>query len=217
MKKVNLTAYTDAASYNNGKKNFKDPENSSSFGIIIYDRKTLCRISLYNPDTSISFGELFAIHNTIKWCYDTAIKTEHLINLVLYTDSAYSFQSITQWMEGWKKKEVDGKWFNSSGKRVAYQTLLSEIDRYINSDNINVNIKHISGHINLSNQKDIKKARDVFKRFNNEPLSDYDLAKHVFYNDICDKSAKEFLKLGMRGDVNSSYEGNERLYEKYFS
>ena len=38
MKKVNLTAYTDAASYNNGKKNFKDPENSSSFGIIIYDR-----------------------------------------------------------------------------------------------------------------------------------------------------------------------------------
>ena len=37
MKKVNLTAYTDAASYNNGKKNFKDPENSSSFGIIYFD------------------------------------------------------------------------------------------------------------------------------------------------------------------------------------
>lgn len=204
---IKLTAYTDAASYNNGKKIRNLPEHSASAGIILFKDSIIASVSTYNPDSSISYGEMLAIYNILNKCYWIATESNKCIKLILHSDSAYCVQAINEWLKGWKSRQKNGVWIKSTGEPVAYQSLISEIDKFINqTDELDISIRHISGHIDINNNKSMAKAMKVYKRFNNKQISNEELARHEVYNDLCDIYAKEVLKRGMMGEID--YERN---------
>lgn len=214
MKKIKLTAYTDAASYNNGKKIPYLPEHSGSAGVILYQDTIIIGKSMYNPNSSISFGELYAIYMILKEVYNLAVDSYKLIDLVLYSDSAYCVQSINDWMRGWKARSKGGVWTNASNDRVAYQSLFMAIDDLLNeTDYLKVKIKHISGHIDMSKNSHVAKATTRYKRFNKESITPEELKRHTKFNDLCDRYAKDTLRIGMEGGVLC--ERNRDVFEKY--
>ena len=193
MREINLVAYTDSAAYNNGKKIPSLPEHSSSVGIILYGDSIILGKSKFNPNTDNSYGELYAIYLILKKIYKLANQTDSHINLILYSDSAYVVQSINDWIPHWKCKN----WRNSTGKEVAHKHLFEQIDSLLSSECLDVIIYHISGHINMNKPKDIEKALKRFKRFNGFEISVDELEFHVTCNDICDRYAKEKLRLNI--------------------
>lgn len=213
---ITLSAYTDAASFNNGMKVPQLPEHSASAGVILYEDTVIASKHSFNPNTSISFGEIYAIYMILREVGDWVIDSGRAVNLTIHTDSAYALQTLTEWMYTWKSRSINGYWVKSDGTQPAYQYMLETIDKILNyQDGLNVQIKHISGHIDFSKQKHIDKARKRYRRFNGLSISDNELAYHCFYNDICDKYAKKVLELGMRG--NKVNERDEKFSEKYFS
>ena len=214
-KKIRLTAYTDAASFNNGMKVASLPEHSGSAGVILYDDVIIASISSFNPNSSISYGEMYAIHCVLAKVYDLAYKSNSFIELTLHSDSAYCVQSINDWMKSWKRNSSRGIWYKSSGEPVAYQEMLETIDKLLDNEYLKCRVKHISGHIDLSNEKDMNKAMKRYKRFNHEKVSHEQLVTHVIYNDICDRYAKRVLKLGMEGEIE--YVGNNKVFKKHLT
>ena len=213
MKKIKLTAYTDAASYNNGRKISSLPEHSASAGVVLYDDVVIIGKSVYNENSTISFGELYAIYMILKEVTNLAIESDKQVKLTLFSDSAYCVQSINDWMSGWIKRSKNGIWYSSSGDKVAYQDLMKAINELVNhNDMVDVKIKHISGHIDMYNKKHVKKALERYYRFNREPVSLEELVVHTKYNDLCDRYAKTSLRIGMEGGKHC--ERNRDIFEK---
>lgn len=200
MNIINLYAFTDASSYNNGNKIKSEPQHSGSAGIVLFGNTIIQSISTYNPNTSISFGELYAIYLTLHKLYKLVKKSEEdvIVNVLLHSDSAYAVQTLNDWMFKWKKRvDKDGNWIKSDGSRASYQSLIESIDKYRHKDNFNVEIRHISGHIDFNIKKDINKAKERYTRFNKMRVEDSFLNFAVVCNDICDVYAKEVLSEGM--------------------
>lgn len=197
MNEISLTAYTDAAAFNNGRKIPSLPEHSASAGVILFDDIIIVSTSRFNPNSTISFGELTAIRILLKKVYELAKESNNFINLELYSDSAYSVQAINIWMKDWKKRSNGKYWFNSSGARVAHQDILEDIDSLMSNDFMKVTLRHISGHIDCSKKKHITKAKERFRRFNLQDVTLEELLIHTKYNDLCDAYAKCVLKESM--------------------
>lgn len=69
--------------------------------------------------------------------------------IIVYTDSQYVFSGITQWIEGWKKKN----WRNSNKKLVLNADLWKELD-CLKSKFKNLKFEKVTGHSgNYGNEK----------------------------------------------------------------
>lgn len=219
MREIKLKAYTDASSFNNGKKNPSLPEHSASAGVILMESDDsiviIDSVYTYNPNSSISFGEIIAIYNILSRVEYLASNVDLNVSLTLHSDSAYCVQAINDWMPNWKKRQRNGIWIKSTGEPVAYQSIFEEIDRILNLDNLSIKIKHIAGHIDMSNKKHVMKAMKNYLRFNKKEVSVETLQKHTYFNDMCDVYAKEVLRLGMRGELKNERE--KRNFVKYLS
>ena len=235
-KKTIFMAYTDASSYNNGRRAHpNEPENSCSAGVVVLDHTIVYSFHNYNPDTTISYGELYAIYTLLKeftpLIYDTNCR------LVLHTDSEYCFKSITQWYRNWKKNSIAGIWQTPRGP-VPYQEMLEEIINMVKeSKSI---IKHVSGgHFDVLDESKLyltdkwgdiiegpygpiprKPYKDAiltcqkrYLRNNGEKISQSQAAYHMFFNNICDQIAKAGLEYGMDGSI--SYEPKRKSFKKF--
>lgn len=200
MKKI-IMAFTDASSYNNGKRNPKEIEASASAGFLSYRNSFISRIAEYSPNTSISYGEIYAIYLILKEYDKLFNKHKDDYVLILHSDSAYCVQAITKWVFEWKKAARNGKWIKSDGKEVAYQKLFKKIFDIVYNKGYHIFIKHISGHIDISNSKHICKSIERYKRFNSEEITIEELKYFTFCNDLCDRYAKHILDLGLKGRV----------------
>lgn len=220
-KKVIFSAYTDAASYNNGKRNHPNrPEHTCSAGLVHINDDIVYSFHNYNPNSTISYGELFAIHTILTEFGSLLQGTKH--KLILYTDSEYCMKSINVWHYFWIKKAKNGIWYSSSGP-VPYQSMWEEI-LYILYNNKNIQVKHISGgHLNVLDPrmisttelgKVLKTCISRFKRNNGEDITEKEALNHIFYNNVCDQIAKEGLVRGMGGIENDRY---RKTFEKYKS
>lgn len=213
MNKIKLDVYTDASSFNNGKKDPNLPEHSCSGALLVYEGDVIYATSYHNPNTSISYGELFAIY-MILTDFSKLLKSapkENSYQLTLYSDSAYCVQSLNTWIKNWKKKNVNGIWNTSTGP-VAYQEMMRDIDNILSNKSIDITIRHIKGHIDVNKSKDIKKARDTWERFNGCKVTDEDLITHVFFNNVCDRYAVQTLKEAMGGRENDRV---RKKFKKY--
>lgn len=226
--KITFMAYTDASSYNNGRRNPNQPEHSCSAGLVSIDSYVVYSFHNYNPNTSISYGELFAIHTLLSEFVPLLKGTK--CKLILHTDSEYSFKSINIWYKNWKKNAKRGVWYSSTGP-VSYQNMLEEILEMV--DNKQIIIKHISGgHIDILNEDNVSEKKwlkrlmrqlyavmDTCKtrylRNNNQRITDEEAERHIFWNNICDQMAKEGLYRGMKGV--KSCERKRKSFKQFIS
>lgn len=210
MRDIKLEAYTDASSFNNGKKDPTLPEHSCSAAVLVYKGDVIYGTSYHNPNTSISYGELFAIYMILTDFSKLAKESirDNNYKLVLHSDSAYCVQSLNSWIKNWKKKSNNGIWNTSTGP-VAYQDLMREIDDILNNKSFDITIRHIKGHIDVDKPKDMKKAMSTWIRFNDVEITEEDLKTHIFFNDVCDRYAVQTLKQGMGG------RDNDRVRKKF--
>lgn len=209
-KKMTLLAFTDASSYNGG--HYPDPDDdeySCSAGVLTHDDNILYSFTHYNPKSSISYGELYAIYCLLHDIVPLIKETDS--RLILFTDSDYSFKSLTKYYYGWVRNSRNGIWYSTNGP-VAYQDLIEEIHNLMKEGH--VILRRISGgHLDVlsrgykskkSYYKTLKTFFERYKRDNgfyvNKQQADY----CIFYNNICDQMAKLGLERGMRGEFKNA-------------
>jgi Ribonuclease HI len=218
--KFTFMAYTDASSYNNGRKDPTEPEHSCSAGVVTIGDNVVYSFHNYNPNTSISYGELFAIYTLLNEF--VPLLEDSKCKLILHTDSEYCFKSINTWYKKWKDNARNGIWYTPHGA-VPYQKMLQGILKCV--DNKKIIIKHISGgHFDVLKpnsmqgkefKKSLKKCKERYLRNNNEKISDDVAMNHIFWNNICDIVAKTGLSLGMEGRLSN--EGKRKSFKKYIT
>ena len=64
--------------------------------------------------------ELTAVIQALNW-----MKAHNLVEVILYSDSQYVLQGITQWMTNWKRRG----WMTASNDPVKNRELWQELDR----------------------------------------------------------------------------------------
>lgn len=237
-KKITFMAYTDAASYNNGKRAYPNkPENTCSAGVVTLGDNIIYSFHNYNPNTTISYGELYAIRTLLVEFVPLMKGTK--CKLILHTDSEYCFKSINIWYKNWINKARNGIWYSSTGP-VPYQRMFEEILSLMRNNNIE--IKHVSGgHFNVLDpksiyrtdkygniietmygkfpkaeyQKAIKTCQERFLRNNKEKITKTQAEDHMFFNNICDQIAKKGLEYGMDG--SDCRERKRKSFEKFIT
>ncbi|WP_244532829.1 ribonuclease HI [Geitlerinema sp. PCC 9228] len=120
--------YTDGACSGN--------PGPGGWGVVIYfDDGTVHEMGGREEETTNNRMELVSAISALKfWRWWGQEKS-----VVLYTDSEYVLKGITQWIDGWKKRN----WKNASGKSVSNQQLWQELDR-LNQPQIRW--QHVRGH-----------------------------------------------------------------------
>ena len=215
-----IIAYTDASSYNNGKKIPSKPQHSCSSGIFVIDNCIIYGTYNFNPNTTNQYGELYAIYMMLTEFYVMATKSKIYkppYRLELYSDSAFSVNSINIYIKGWLRKTTkDGIWLNSSNAPVIYQRMFEEIYEIINDDDdFEIKIRHIKGHLDFRSRLDIKKAYTSWGKNNGGQVSIDQLKSHIYFNNICDEYAKDALFNSMKGWIEN--ERTRKRFESFIS
>jgi ribonuclease HI len=75
---------------------------------------------------------------------DTIVSTEKISkkNIIIYTDSMYIINSITEWAKNWEKNN----WTKSDNKPIQNEQLIKKL--YYMSKNLKVGYKHVKAHTN---------------------------------------------------------------------
>ncbi|MGL5751471.1 MAG: RNase H family protein [Paraclostridium sp.] len=126
---------------------------------------------------------------------DNALKYRdqyHTINL--FSDSNICVQGLTDWIFNWVNCVSGGLMYGSSGTPVANQHIFLSIIYKIVNNNLNINIYHQKGHVNILKPESILKAQKSM--MNTNKLSDIELAlvENVsIYNDAIDLHTKDHL------------------------
>ncbi|XP_036364738.1 ribonuclease H1 isoform X4 [Octopus sinensis] len=111
---------------NNGK-----PDASAGFGVYWGDREMNTSERLGGRQTNIQ-AEINAAIRAVEQA-----KAKNISNLTINTSSEFIMNSITKWLEGWKKKN----WMKSSGEEVTNKEELQELDKKL--EGINVKWVHV--------------------------------------------------------------------------
>lgn len=203
MKKKVFEIFTDAGSFNNGRQRYPNlMQLSSSAGVLTYDGEIITGFNTLNPNTTNSYGEIYAIYIALKESINIIRKLdiEKPYKIDLYSDSIISVKGLTTWIKDWKKtaKKHGGIYYNSSNKEVINQEIFKMIDgEFLANPDFDIHIYHIRGHRNIKNPKDLKKAYDTFLRANEKDI-DYDKLKFIItMNNICDRYAGIILNRGI--------------------
>lgn len=83
--------------------------------------------------------ELMAILKAIEFCI--ARKNEDAL-FTIYSDSAYALNSITKWLQGWKRNG----WINSKKQPVKNREVFEQIDTLLNFCPVLINFEKVKGH-----------------------------------------------------------------------
>lgn len=123
-------------------------------GIGIYNKEnnisiSLCIDTLFDKKTN-SIAELYSVKYALKII--KTIQSPFNNNNIILTDSEYVFNSLTKWIDNWKKKN----WINSHNKPVMHKDLILEI--YNELHDLNVLIKWIPREENFYADKLAKKS-----------------------------------------------------------
>lgn len=131
--------FTDGACPNNGK-----PGATAGIGVWWnHGHKLNIARRVAGPKQTNNVAEIQAICFALTQAKEADIK-----RIQINTDSQFVINSVTQWMEGWKRKG----WKTSTGQDVKNKDDFLELDRIINeARKVGVDIKwnHVKGHANI--------------------------------------------------------------------
>lgn len=200
--KVVFEVFSDAASKNNGRRHNPDGEQyTCSAGILTLGREVITAFDQFNVDSTNNHGESEAIYFTLKKTLKILRQLDEVqppYNIDLYSDSGYCIHGLTRWLPNWKRR-VDrfGNWYGSNGM-VAQQEVFKKIDKkFLNNPEINLNLYHIKGHVDIRKQKDIDKAVKSFQHMNGFMVDMDKLYFLIQMNQICDNYAVQKLLEGL--------------------
>lgn len=135
-KKKTILVYTDGSCVNNGKKN-------AVGGIGIYfPNKELTDISrIYDIGVCTNHkAELYAILITLKYIKKNIGLSKYKI--LIKTDSEYSINCLTKWINGW----INKGWKTVNGTRVVNRELIEPIHQYCKK--YDIDFEHVLAHTN---------------------------------------------------------------------
>lgn len=162
------------------------------------DKKcTVIRQATNNITELMAIYEGLIIANRFKYCYN---------RINLFSDSKINIFGLREWIYKWIVDPNTDKLVNSSGKEPMNLKYIAMIIEYILSNNININLYHINGHIDINKQKDIIKAHDTFMLSNHlsHPI-DFELIKMLAIgNDIVDIFTGEIIENKLRTTNNNT-------------
>jgi ribonuclease HI len=139
-----------------------------------------------------NLGEITAILLGIEdaFLYRNKFKT---INL--FSDSKINVFGLREWIFSWVNSSYRGVLYSSAGKEVANQNIILTIINFILVNNLNINLYHQNGHVNINSMKDLMEARSNFNKFNgirNEV--DMNIIKQIsFFNNYIDNHTRLIL------------------------
>ena len=123
--------FTDGSCINNGKS-----FSCGGYGVFFGDNDTRNVAKKAEGKTTNNKEELKAILNALQ-----IIKKDPITKYILYTDSQYSLNAITNWANKWAKNN----WRKSDGKPVENKEIIKEAFEIYNSIN-NVSFVHVRSH-----------------------------------------------------------------------
>ena len=92
-------------------------------------------------------AELYAIYKGIKKVSNKDNNTD----LMIYTDSEYSINSLTKWVKNW---EVNN-WKTSNNKVVMNKDLIEKINKLMKTHKGDIKFKHVRSHTNKKDYESI--------------------------------------------------------------
>ena len=118
------TIYTDGACKKDGR---------GGWGVFYEDEEQIIEVSGGDPSTTNNRMELRAVIEAIR------LETESSHRRIIYTDSRYVQQGITQWISKWKKNG----WKTSLNQPVLNRDLWEDLESMMND---NIEIRWVRGH-----------------------------------------------------------------------
>ncbi len=99
--------------------------------------ENISRPFLHKPYTN-QRSELYAIYKGIQH-----VKNQYKFKkLIIYSDSEYSINSMTKWIQGWKKNG----WKTANKKPVLNLDIIQKIDKYMQKYDGKIFFKHVKAH-----------------------------------------------------------------------
>ena len=148
-----INIFTDGSTINNGKKNA-----IGGIGVYIPEINYKLSLPILDDIATNQKCELLAISKALEHIFILKIhKRLNYKNINLYTDSEYSINVCTKWINLWKKKN----WKTTNGKNVKNLFFFKKIYIIINlfkKNKININFYHVKSHQN----KPSKKSKEYF-------------------------------------------------------
>nr|XP_017520106.1 ribonuclease H1 isoform X2 [Manis javanica] len=144
-----VVVYTDGCCSSNGRRRARagigvywGPGHPLNVGIRLRGRQTNQR------------AEIHAACKAIEQA-----KTQNITKLVLYTDSMFTINGITSWVQGWKEKG----WRTSTGKEVINKEDFMELERL--AQGMDIQWMHVPGHSGfMGNEEADRLAREGAKQ-----------------------------------------------------
>lgn len=124
----------------------KGPNKSKRAGCGIY----LPKYEKYNISYKIKKGNITNQVAELKACIkgiERVISKIVFYKLIIYTDSMYLINSITNWSEKWK----DNKWKKSNGEKILNKKLIKKL--YFYYKNLNIEFIHVKAHLDEPKNK----------------------------------------------------------------
>jgi ribonuclease HI len=112
-------------------------------GVVIYRGEKLSELwfGLYNPQGTNNTAELNGLHQALIFAKDELSKKR---NVVVFCDSKYAIQCITQWAAGWEKNG----WTRKGGE-IKNLELIQEIYQLYQSLKDHIKVLHVNGHVGV--------------------------------------------------------------------
>lgn len=92
-------------------------------------------------------AELYAIYKGIK----QVSKENEMKDIIIYSDSEYSINSITKWIKKWKINE----WKTANNKDVLNKDIIKKIDNLILNHKGKIRFIHVKSHTGLNDYNSI--------------------------------------------------------------
>ena len=148
-----------------------------------------------NQDTTNNQSELIAIYIGIKLAKQIIDCNPLYKEIHLYSDSQFGIFGLSKWMNGWVKTLDSNEIIYGSNKEpVKNQQLFYMILEYLCENNLRIKLFHQPGHIAYNNPMKLKEANEVFKKSNGYYISEDDIYKISFYNDLVDRATRTKLE-----------------------
>ena len=171
-------------------------DSASAIVALMGDKKVLERVEL-NRNTTNNYGEIRAIYMGVESAEEINryFKPKY-INI--FSDSRISVLGLKEWYKKWDVVDEQGYSLSSSGNRVANQSVIWSIIRFILNNNLHLAIYHVRGHINPNQPGALKQfvhsMRVINKDIGSGLIDEDDLRKLIEGNDYADRLSRDMVR-----------------------
>ena len=164
---MNKIFYTDGACSGN--------PGSGGYAVVSLEKNELVYSYVEDfPNTTNNRMELMAILHVMKLAAEDK-ENDYLV----YSDSAYAINSITNWIYGWARNG----WMNSKKKQVENIDLMQEIYQYVKFPMSNFKLEKVHGHDGLLGNE----LADALAANNRKKFDDLIYKNDIILRNILDK------------------------------